>query len=93
MLFRSNGFTLHHVEEIEGDVLRKNYNHDFKGMSQYYTDLEKLVEDRPERFALITNPIHHKLDNTRSGITRLKLENRIRFCDLALRTVHLRAKK
>jgi hypothetical protein len=93
--FSSKGFTIHHIEEIENDVLRSNYrsNNYVNDMNQYYTDLQSLVEENPNRFAMITNPIHRKLDGYRVGVTRLKMENRVRFCDLALRTVHLRGKK
>ncbi len=91
--FKPKGFTLHHIEEIENDVLRRNYksNNWVNDMNNYYHDLKPLVEDQPERFALITNPIHRKLD-MRGGVTRLLMDNRVRFCDLALRTIHRRKK-
>jgi hypothetical protein len=86
--FRPHGFVIHHVREIEDDVLWKYYPKSPKGRDRYYNDLRPLVESDPSRFALVTNPIHNKLDNKRNGITRLKMDNRKRFCDLALRTIH-----
>lgn len=86
--FQRTGFVIHHIQEIENDVLRKNYPRGDKGTEQYYQDLYPLIEEQPDRFALITNPIHNKLDNKRNGVTRLKMPNRIRFCNLALLTEH-----
>lgn len=88
--FKPKGFVIHHVKEIEDDVLRRNYPVGPKGTAEYYNDLYPLVEENKDRFALIKNPIHNKLDNKRNGITRLKMPNRIRFCALALLTEHKR---
>ncbi len=88
--FTPKGFTIHHIKEIENDVLYKNY----KGnRDRYLNDLKPLVEDCPERFALVTNPIHTKLDGIKNGITRLKIDNRRRFCDLAMETVRHQGRK
>lgn len=86
--FKDVGFVIHHIREIENDVLRSQFPKGAKGRDQYLTTLKPLVEDDPTRFALIKNGIHTKLDHKRNGVTRLKMENRIRFCDLALRTIH-----
>ena len=88
--FTPRGFAIHHIREIENDVLRRNYPAGDKGREEYYHDLEPLIEKDPDRFALITNPIHQKLDHKRNGISRLKMDNRIRFCALALLTEHKR---
>ena len=86
--FKKKGFVIHHIREIEDDILRNQFPTTPKGKEQYYDALESLVIKDPERFALITNAIHHKLDGVRNGITRLKMDNRIRFCGLALLTDH-----
>jgi hypothetical protein len=84
--FKPVGFTLHHIEYIEDDVERKQYPKGPLGTEQYYNDLYPLVEDNPDRFALIKNSIHTKLDHVRNGVCRLNMDNRIRFCELALLT-------
>lgn len=86
--FKDKGFVIHHIFEIEHDVLRSQFAKGEKGRYEYLRSLKSMVEDRPERFALIKNGIHTKLDHKRNGVTRLKMENRKRFCDLALRTIH-----
>lgn len=91
--FQEKGFVIHHVREIENDVLRTQFPKGEKGRFEYLKALKPLVEKDPSRFALIKNGIHTKLDHKRNGVTRLKMENRIRFCDLALRTIHLKKKK
>lgn len=90
--FQDKGFAIHHVEEIEKDVLRPQFPKGNKGREQYLNALKPLVESDPSRFALIKNGIHTKLDHKRNGVTRLKMENRKRFCDLAMRTIHLKKK-
>lgn len=84
---KPTGFAIHHVRYIENDVERKNYPNTYSGTVQYYRDLAPLIEDEPNRFALITNGVHRKLDGYKTGVCRLKYESRVRFCDLALRTV------
>ena len=76
-----------------GDIKLDKYKHYKGNRNQYYNDLEPLVKDWPERFALITNPIHTKLDGIRNGITRLKIDNRRRFCDLAMETERHQGRK
>lgn len=91
--FQDKGFVIHHVEEIEKDVLRSQFPKGIKGRDQYLNALKPLVENDPSRFALIKNGIHTKLDHKRNGVTRLKMENRKRFCDLAMRTIHIKKGK
>jgi len=91
--FNIRGFVIHHVHEIQNDVLRKQFPKGVKGRDDYLRALKPLVEECPERFALIKNSIHAKLDHVRNGITRMKMEDRQRFCYLALRTVHKRRKR
>lgn len=91
--FQEKGFVIHHVQEIENDVLRSQFPKGEKGRYEYLKALKPLVEKDPSRFALIKNGIHTKLDHKRNGVTRLKMENRVRFCDLALRTIHLKKKR
>ena len=91
--FQDKGFVIHHIREIEKDVLRSQFPKGIKGRDQYLNTLKPLVESDPSRFALIKNGIHTKLDHKRNGVTRLKMENRKRFCDLALRTIHIKKGK
>ena len=91
--FQDKGFVIHHIIEIEKDVLRSQFPKGIKGRDQYLNALKPLVESDPSRFALIKNGIHTKLDHKRNGVTRLKMENRKRFCDLALRTIHIKKGK
>ena len=91
--FQDKGFVIHHVREIENDVLRSQFPKGVKGRDLYLNALKPLVESDPSRFALIKNGIHTKLDHKRNGVTRLKMENRKRFCDLALRTIHIKKGK
>lgn len=91
--FQPKGFVIHHVIEIKNDVLSRQFPKTPKGKDEYLRALKPLVEECPERFALIKNSIHTKLDHVRNGITRMKMEDRQRFCYLALRTVHKRRKR
>lgn len=91
--YKPKGFVIHHIREIKNDVLRRQFPPGEKGRFEYLKALLPLVEKDPRRFALIKNGIHTKLDHKRNGVTRLKMENRKRFCDLAMRTIHLKSKK
>ena len=91
--FKPKGFVIHHIREINNDVLRSQFPKGEKGRFEYLKKLMPLVEKDPSRFALIKNGIHTKLDHKRNGVTRLKMENRKRFCDLAMRTIHIKRGK
>lgn len=91
--FRDKGFVIHHIMEIENDVLRSQFPSGVKGREAYLNALKPLVEANSSRFALIKNGIHTKLDHKRNGVTRLKMENRKRFCELALKTIHIKKRK
>ena len=106
--FKKRGFVIHHVIELdEGEVLRRHYPNGEKGRAAYLKALYPLVEededlyfkmdgsnrDYKRRYALIKNGIHTKLDHVRNGVTRLEMEKRQRFCDLAMRTIHKKGKK
>ena len=91
--FKTKGFVIHHIREINNDVLRSQFAKGEKGRTEYLNALKPLVERDPTRFALIKNGIHTKLDHKRNGVTRLKMENRIRFCELALETIHIKKRK
>lgn len=85
---RNRGFAIHHIRYLEeGEVERKMYPATPAGTINYYKDLRPLIEEEPDRFALITNGVHRKLDGYRVGICRYKPETRQRFCDLAMETV------
>ena len=91
--FKDKGFVIHHIKEINNDVLRSQFPKGNKGRELYLNKLKPLVEKEPSRFTLIKNGIHIKLDHKRNGITRLKMENRKRFCELALKTIHIKKSK
>ena len=101
--FKKRGFVIHHVRELEeGEVLRRQYPDGEKGRAAYLRALYPLVEEdamsfkyggTDRRYALIKNGIHTKLDHVRNGVTRMTMENRKRFCDLAMRTMHKKGKK
>jgi hypothetical protein len=99
--FTPTGFVIHHVEELdEGEVLRKQFPNGENGRAKYLKKLSLLIQENYEecngdlnkmRYVLILNQIHTKLDHIRNGVTRGKLrdlENRKRFCDLTMRTIH-----
>ena len=82
--FKDTGFVIHHIWYIENDVERRNYPKGENGRYQYLKDLLPLVEKEPERFALIKNGIHTRLDHVRRGLTRMKRDNFIRLAILVL---------
>lgn len=103
MKFKRRGFVIHHIVELEqGEVLRRHYPDGEKGRLQYLKALRPLVEKdwvlcggdiRHMRYCLITNGIHTKLDHHIRGVTRLRMDNRERFCQLAMRTIHRKSAK
>lgn len=101
--FKRTGFAIHHIKELEkGEVLRRHYPDGENGRIEYLNALFPLVKRDYEdhinnktkrRYTLITNGIHTKLDHHIRGVTRLKMENRQRFCDIAMRTIHKKSAK
>ncbi len=85
--YKPKGFVIHHVRYIEDDIERSQYPYTPVGAKDYYTALEDMIKKDRTRFAMITNGIHGKLDNHRHGVCRLNEANRLRFCDLAMRTI------
>ena len=83
---KRTGFAIHHIRYLENDVERKFYPSTPQGTIDYYNALEPMIEAEPNRFALITNGVHRKLDGYRVGVCRYKPETRQRFCDLAMET-------
>jgi len=73
--FKLRGFVIHHLWYIENDVIRANYPKGEKGRQLYLKALKPMVEKNPERFMLIKNGIHTRLDHIRTGLTRMKREN------------------
>tara|TARA_R110002020_G_scaffold42971_4_gene125328 strand:+ start:1192 stop:1566 length:375 start_codon:yes stop_codon:yes gene_type:complete len=84
--FKSKGFVIHHLRYIQNDVERKNYPKGENGRLSYLKDLLPLVEKDPDRFTLIENGIHTRLDHVRRGLTRMKKENFLRLVMLVLMT-------
>lgn len=73
--FKSVGFVIHHLRYIDNDVIRANYPKGEKGRQLYLKALKPMVEKNPERFMLIKNGIHTRLDHIRTGLTRMKRDN------------------
>lgn len=73
--FKTRGFVLHHLWYIENDVRRENYPKGEKGRQSYMKALKRMVEQNPDRFILIKNGIHTRIDHPRNGLSRMKREN------------------
>jgi|TARA_R110002167_G_scaffold153476_2_gene347694 hypothetical protein len=75
--FKRRGFVIHHLWYLEDgkDVTRGQYPKGEKGRQDYIKALRPMVEKEPERFMLIKNGIHTRMDHVRNGLTRLKKEN------------------
>ena len=73
--FRKRGFVLHHLWYIDNDVRRENYPKGEKGRQNYMKALKPMVEKNPDRFILIKNGIHTRIDHPRNGLARMKREN------------------
>ncbi len=73
--FKRRGFVIHHLWYIENDVRRENYPKGEKGRYQYLKALRPMVEKEPNRFMLLKNGIHTRIDHPRNGLSRMKSEN------------------
>lgn len=75
--FRRRGFVIHHLWYLEDgkDVTRGMFPKGEKGRQEYIKALRPLVEQQPERFMLLKNGIHTRMDHIRNGLTRMKPEN------------------
>ena len=84
--FKPRGFVIHHLKYIENDVERKNYPKGEIGRYKYLKDLLPLIEKDPDRFVLIKNGVHTRLDHVRRGLTRMKKDNFLRLVMLVFMT-------
>ena len=73
--FKERGFVIHHLWYLKNDVRRENYPKGDKGRQLYMADLKVMVERNPQRFLLIKNGIHTRIDHPRNGLSRMKKEN------------------
>jgi hypothetical protein len=73
--FKSRGFVIHHLWYIDHDVRRENYPKGDKGRQSYMKELKGMVEKNPDRFILIKNGIHTRIDHPRNGLSRMKKDN------------------
>jgi hypothetical protein len=73
--FKRRGFVIHHLWYIENDVRRENYPKGEKGRYTYLKELIPMVEENPDRFMLLKNGIHTRIDHPRNGLSRMKTEN------------------
>jgi hypothetical protein len=92
--YEMKGFTIHHLEERDGDVLARDYKKKWGKIRyriHYLRDLAEQFQNDPtlkDRTVLIRNFVHIRLDHYRNGITKFSLEkgDRQRFCDVAMAT-------
>ena len=84
--FKDKGFAIHHLWYIENDIERKNYAKGEAGRYKYLKDLLPLIEKDPDRFVMITNGTHTRIDHVRRGLSRMKRDNFIRLALLVLMT-------
>ena len=82
--FKTKGFVIHHLRYIDSDIERKNFPKGDKGRYEYLKALLPMIEKDPDRFVLIKNGIHTRLDHIRRGLTRMKRENFLRLVLLVL---------
>ena len=82
--FKPRGFVIHHLRYIDNDIERKNFPKGDKGRYEYLKALLPMIEKDPDRFVLIKNGIHTRLDHIRRGLTRMKRENFLRLVLLVL---------
>lgn len=75
--FKRRGFVIHHLWYLEDgkDVTRGMYPKGEKGRQEYIKALKPMVEREPQRFMLLKNGVHTRMDHVRNGLTRLKKEN------------------
>ena len=73
--FKERGFVIHHLWYITNDVRRENYPKGEKGRQSYMKALKGMVEKNPNRFILIKNGIHTRIDHPRNGLSRMKKDN------------------
>ena len=73
--FKERGFVIHHLWYLENDVRRENYPKGEKGRDTYLQELQTMVEENPDRFMLLKNGIHTRIDHPRNGLSRMKTEN------------------
>ena len=73
--FKLRGFVIHHLWYIENDVRREKYPKGEKGRYTYLTELIPMIEKNPDRFMLLKNGIHTRIDHPRNGLSRLKSDN------------------
>lgn len=69
------GFTFHHKNYVENDVVRSNYPKNEKGTLDYYRALKPLIEKNPTRFLWVCNPHHQSI----TRLCRFNKENRKRL--------------
>ena len=90
--FKKRGFVLHHLWYIENDVRRENYPKGEKGRQSYMKALKGMVEKNPNRFILIKNGIHTRIDHPRNGLSRMKRENFTRLVLAVQMTIKVKRK-
>jgi hypothetical protein len=90
--FKPRGFVLHHLWYIENDVRRENYPKGEKGRQSYMKALKSMVEKNPDRFILIKNGIHTRIDHPRNGLSRMKKENFTRLVLAVQMTIKVKRK-
>ena len=73
--FKRRGFVIHHLWYLDTDAIRSNFPKGEKGRQEYIKALQPFVEKNPDRFLLIKNGIHTRIDHHRNGLSRMKKDN------------------
>ena len=87
------GFSIHHLEEKDGDILHRPYKKKYgkyRYRIHYLRDLKKQFDNDPtlaNRTILVQNFVHARYDHYKNGTNKFPMEQRVRFCKYALLTI------
>ena len=90
--FERKNFVIHHEEEHDNDILSRPYRKQYGKLRyriHYLRDLKKQFDTDSTlvtRTVLILNYVHRRLDHPRNGICKFPMDQRERFCEIALKT-------
>ncbi|MFB5617938.1 MAG: hypothetical protein ACE5Q4_04690 [Nitrosopumilus sp.] len=91
--YERKGMGIHHLEEKDGDVLKRDYKKQYKRPStaslMYIRDLMKQFYTDPtlkDRTVLVKNIVHTRLDHKVYGVTKFPMDQRERFVEILMAT-------
>ncbi len=90
--FEKKGFSIHHLEEFDNDILARPYRKQYgkyRYRIHYLRDLKKQFDTDStlvKRTILILNFVHARLDHPRNGVCKFPMDQRKIFCDYAMKT-------